>query len=337
MINNGRLPRFRRTRVLSNDLQLRTLGGARTTTVGWLTQHLDDNEVLVPGQPLDGLMLEALHRGDEAELQRLLTMWRSACARGERPAPDDLTPHPFLVRPGVPMWLPDRLDSHPGNWILTPTRELVQIDDEWRAATGVDADLATLRAMFQFAREIVMGRCAHPFGVAADVRTVTARLCEPLGLATAAQDRWSELINAEAALQHLVMEGDTAGLIAELTAQGEHVDAQRLWDTPGGLAGTAAQLQHLSAVNDSLRQQVSYERRLSRRSAGRLAKTEAALQTSRENADALRQQAKKSRAQLARLESSRALRIGRLITAPTGEVHTLRRRGARLVKRLRSR
>jgi precorrin-6B methylase 2 len=335
MINNGRLPRFRRTRVMTRDLQLRTEGGARTTTVAWLTQRLNGDDVLVPGRPLDALMLEALHHGDEPELHRLLALWHHACARDAKPAPADLTPHPFLCRPGAMMWLPDRLDSHPGNWILTPAGELVQIDDEWRAATGVDAELAALRAMFQFAREIVMGRCAHPYGATADVRTVMRKLCEPLGLATAATERWTDLIEAEAALQHLVMDGPTDTLIAELTAQSEHFEGPRLWDTPGGLAGNVAQLQHLTAVNDSLRQQVTYERRLARRSASRLAKTEAALATSRETAETLRRQAKRARTQLAKVEASRALRVGRVIAAPAGEIRALRRRGAALAKRLR--
>jgi hypothetical protein len=280
-------------------------------------------------------MLEALHDGDVAELHRLLSMWHSACAEGVRPAPADLTPHPYLTRPGAPMWQPDRLDSHPGNWILTPQGDLVQIDDEWRAATGVDAELAAMRAMFQFAREIVMGRCAHPFGPTADVRAVTVRLCEPLGLAAAAEGRWTELIEAEAALQHLVMDGPTAALVAELTAQGEHIEGQRLWDTPGGLAGSAARLEQLAAVNDSLRRQIAYERRLARRSARQLARVESTLQDSRAATSDLRRQAKQARAKLARLESSRALRVGRLITSPGGSLRALRRRGARAVQRLR--
>ncbi|HZE66042.1 MAG TPA: methyltransferase domain-containing protein [Sporichthyaceae bacterium] len=335
MINNGRLANFRRTRALTRDLRLHTLGGGRSTTVGWLTQHLDADSTLLPGQPMDTLLLDALHEGDEAELHRLLALWHSAAGRGTTSTPDDFEPHPFLTQPGVAMWPPDRLDSHPGNWILTPNGSPTQVDDEWRAATGVDGELAALRALFLFAREVVTGRSAHPYGANADVRQVMVRLCEPLGLAEVAQRRWTELMHAEAALQHIVIDHPTADLSAELDAQGDLVTGPRLWDVPGGLQGSVTRFEELSAANDVLRSQITFERRLARRAARELAKTEAALRSSRANADKLRHQAKQTKAKLARLEASRALRIGRLLASPAREVRALRRRGRRLLNRVR--
>ncbi|HEY2833423.1 MAG TPA: methyltransferase domain-containing protein [Sporichthyaceae bacterium] len=333
MINNSRLTEFRRTRALGLDDQFRTRGDAHTHTMDWLTQRLEATSSLIPGRPMDALLLDALHDGDEAELHRQLHRWYDAAAVGQSVVPDDAEPHPLLPRTGVPMWQPDRLDAHPGNWILTPDDELVAVDDEWRARTGVDAELAALRALFLFAGEVVVNRCAHPWGAGTTIRQILGRLAEPLGLAEAAEARWHELVAAEAGLQHVVGDADTAKLISMIEPRGDIATAARLWDTPGGLGAREEQLAAAVAETQSLRGQLAWERRAGRRAQRRQAQAEAALATSRAKTQRAEKRLASSRAKVAQLEASAPVRLRKALRTPARRLRVLRRRAGRLRRR----
>jgi SAM-dependent methyltransferase/glycosyltransferase involved in cell wall biosynthesis len=333
MINNSRLSTFRRTRALGRDLQLRTRGGAHTHTTDWLTQRLDALAPLIPGRPMDALLLDALHDGNEAELHRLLRRWHDAAAVGQSVVPVDAEPHPFLPRPGVPMWQPDRLDAHPGNWILTADDELVAVDDEWRARTGVDAELAALRALLLFAGEVVTSGSAHPWGAGVTSRQIFTKLADPLGLMEAAAARWDELIAAEARLQHVVTGVDIDGWIALIGSRVDTPARRWLWDTTGGLAIVETSLAEAFAQTETLRGQIVFERRAARRAQRRLAQTESTLTSTRVKMRRAEKRLASSRTKVARLEASAPVRLGKALRTPTRTLRALRRRAGRLRRR----
>ncbi|MFB9906526.1 glycosyltransferase [Allokutzneria oryzae] len=257
MVNNSRRGAYRRSRVLSPGFRLETVGGARGSANGWLRHQVVADEPLVPGRPLDAHLLDALHSGDQRELVRLLRLWREVCHAGARPLADDDVRHPFLPgRADVSVLPPDHLDIHPGNVVVQPDGSTVRIDREWSAGSGVDAELAELRALLEFCREVVTGRAAHPWQDDITLHGLLLRLCEPIGLREAAESRWDELVLAESVFQELV-----TGKSAEVTAAAIRAEADApvlppLWDAVGGLtalreraAGLESQIgEHLAAI-----------------------------------------------------------------------------------------
>ncbi|MCG8917587.1 glycosyltransferase [Actinokineospora sp. PR83] len=233
---NPRLPLWRRTRRLDGDLTLRTLRG-EGGVAGWLRQHVVAAEPLVPGRGMDALVLDALRAGDLDQARTLLVAWREHCAGGAEDLTDAHPRHPFLPgRAGVPVLPADRLDVHPGNLIVGADGVLTLVDDEWRAGAGVDAELVLLRALVEFAREIVGTAAEHPWRSARTVHEVLTGLCDLVGLTGARDRRWDELLAAEASLQEAVYGRDASGIAEELAASAHAVPPEPLWRIPGGLA-----------------------------------------------------------------------------------------------------
>ncbi|SDN27561.1 glycosyltransferase [Allokutzneria albata] len=257
MVNNSRRAAYRRSRVLSPQFQLETLGGAREAADGWLRHQVLAQEPLLPGRPLDAYLLDALHNGDQQELERLLRLWREVCRAGARPPAEDDLLHPFLPgRPGVPVLPPDHLDIHPGNILVLPDGATVRVDREWLAGSGVDAELAELRALLEFCREVVTSRAAHPWQDAITLRGLLLQLCEPIGLRAAAESRWDELVEAESVFQELVTGKAAATTADAIRSEAEALVLPPLWDAVGGLtalreraAGLETQIgEHLAAI-----------------------------------------------------------------------------------------
>lgn len=263
MVTNGRRRRFRRSRVVTPELTLRTLGGAEDAGDGWLRQHHMDTEPIVPGRPLDADLLEALHSGDEAEIGRLLRVWHAVCLRDARRLAGDDVRHPYLPGLADVSVLPaDRLDVHPGNVILRPDGQAEQVDREWRAGTGVDAELVVLRALLEFAREVVVDHAAHPWLDDNSVGGVLSRLCAFLDLEHVCRSRWPELVRAEASLQEMVT-GQPADRTAEAIAgEADRVFPAPLWDRVGGVRSL---LDHESELARAVEhQRAEFERLLHR-------------------------------------------------------------------------
>ncbi|GAA3996808.1 hypothetical protein GCM10022247_16010 [Allokutzneria multivorans] len=248
LVNNSRRETYRRARVLSPQFRLETVGGARESADSWLRHQVIAEEPLVPGRPLDAHLLDALHAGDQQELERLLRLWREVCHAGARPLAEDDLLHPFLPgRPGVPVLPPDHLDIHPGNVVVLPDGSTARVDREWLAGSGVDAELAELRALLEFCREVVTSRAAHPWQDAITLRGLLLRLCEPIGLREAAESRWDELVSAESVFQELVTGKAAATTSDAIRSEAEALVLPPLWDVLGGLTTLRERLAALEA------------------------------------------------------------------------------------------
>ncbi|MBB5806866.1 SAM-dependent methyltransferase [Saccharothrix ecbatanensis] len=232
LVNAQRLPEWRRSRRLTEDLRLAE--SHRTgSAAGWLRQEPTADEPLLSGAPLDRLLLDALAEHDLDTTRDLLDQWRACCTVDARPFADDET-HPFLPgRPDVPVLPPDCLDVHPGNVIVLPDGTPRRIDLEWRAGVGVDAELVLVRALVEFTREVLRCGAAHPWPAETSIRQLVVHLATLIGLDDAARSRWSELIDAEAALQELVSGTRATDVRAALDTDVEAPGRMRLWERGG--------------------------------------------------------------------------------------------------------
>ncbi|ACU34029.1 glycosyltransferase [Actinosynnema mirum] len=258
LVNSARLPRWRRSRVLTTALELRAVEGAGAES-DWLRQEAPAVEPLLPGRPLDSLLLEALARGDEEELRGLLGLWRSCCEEGATGLGDQPR-HPFLPgAPGVPVLAANALDVHPGNVVLLPDGSPRRIDLEWCAGEGVDAELVLVRALLEFAREVHRSGAPHPWEAELTTAELTLRLCGLVGLAGRARERWSELLAAEARLQELVSGTPSDEVLTALLGDVDRPGPARAWELPPltQLAAAAADREHLRGVADELRGDVA--------------------------------------------------------------------------------
>lgn len=240
LISGARRPVWRRTRKLTEERTLQTIHSGLGDTRSWLRQEHLVTEPLRPGRAMDTYLLDAMRTHDVAELRRLLDRWRQTCVAQARALdPADLT-HPYLPhRPDVPVLPPDHLDVHPGNLIIGPDG-ISRVDLEWHAGHGVDAELVLLRALLEFAREVVQGHSPHPWPARTTVHGVLTELCALSGLGAALDDRWPELVTAEAALQEQVT-GHPADRILAALEHDVHADhGEPLWQLAGGLRSLRA-------------------------------------------------------------------------------------------------
>ncbi|AHH93448.1 glycosyltransferase [Kutzneria albida] len=236
LVSGNRRPNWRRTRRLDADLVLRATHSPAAEPMRWLRQQAPTEEPWVPGRPVDQLLLDALHRGDRAELKRLLVAWKDICLAQASPLTAEDERHPYLPgREGVPVLPADLLDAHPGNVIVRADGEAIRVDREWRAGTGVDAELALLRALLEFSRELAASGAPHPWPADTTMRGLLRELCEPIGLTAALDRRGAELLRAEAALQELVTGVDPEQAVRSMSAELDRVPGIPLWTVQGGL------------------------------------------------------------------------------------------------------
>ncbi|HKN98888.1 MAG TPA: methyltransferase domain-containing protein, partial [Pseudonocardiaceae bacterium] len=221
--NDGRRPEWRRLRRLDDRLVLHTVRDGTGVPAHhehpWLRQEIVAAEPLTPGRPLDAHLLDALSANDFARIGELMAAWRAATLADARPLRDDDRRHPYLPgRTGVDVLPADLLDAHPGNFIVAQDGGLTRVDREWLAGDGVDAELAMLRGLLEFAREIVDNHAPHPWSPTGSARDVLAGLCAAAGLADRLPERWAELVAAEAELQAAVAGGEPADIAAAVEA-----------------------------------------------------------------------------------------------------------------------
>jgi len=241
LISGGRKREWRRVRRLDAFNTLHTVHSGPGVAGTWLRQQHLDREALRPGRAMDAHLLDAMRTGDLDELARLLDLWRRTCTEHARPLDANLPAHPYLPhRPGVDVLPADHLDMHPGNLIIGAGGEVTRVDLEWLAGAGVDAELVMLRALQEFAKDVVHDHAPHPWPNATTVRDVVAELAAPAGLADALA-RWPELIEAEAALQELVTGRPADRLATELGNDALAERDQPLWELGGGLGALRAE------------------------------------------------------------------------------------------------
>ncbi|WP_043720401.1 glycosyltransferase [Kutzneria sp. 744] len=253
LVNAGRRPEWRRTRALGRDLVL-TSNTAGSVRRDWLRQQKAATESWLPGRPLDAAMLDAMRTGELAELRRLALLWQQTVLAEARPLTADDDRHPYLPgRAGVVVLPPDHLDVHPGNLILAPDGSVGRVDREWLAGTGVDAELAQLRSLLELANDLYDTGSPHVWGHEATVRDLVRGLADLVGLVAAADERWTELVDAEGELQCLV-----AGTPAEATVRSLHERASQpprspLWAIEGGLDRIVADLDYRQALENHIK------------------------------------------------------------------------------------
>ena len=241
LISGGRRPEWRRVRRLDKARTLHTVHRGPGEPGSWLRQQHVPTEPLRPGRALDACLLDAMRTGDLAELTRLLRLWQRTCTALALPYDSGLPAHPYLPgRTDVDVLPADHLDIHPGNLIIAEDGSVTRVDLEWLAGDGVDAELVMLRALLEFAKDVLHGNSPHPWPHTT-VHGVLAELCALVGLDTALAARWDELVTAEATLQQLVS-GRQADRLRTEIANDAHADrGQPLWELPGGLSTLRAQ------------------------------------------------------------------------------------------------
>jgi SAM-dependent methyltransferase len=252
LVSGGRRPEWRRSRGLGRNLVL-TSKSEGTTKREWLRQQTVPTEPWFAGRPLDAALLDALRGGDSAELQRLITLWQQTVLAQARPLASDDERHPYLPgHEGVAVLPPDHLDVHPGNLILTASG-VERVDREWLAGTGVDAELVQLRSLLEFAHDVHDGGARHVWGAAATERDLLRGLAELVGLSAAADERWTELLDAEGELQALVTGTPAATITKALHGRVDQPGLDPLWTVDGGLDRIVADANHLKGLEQSLR------------------------------------------------------------------------------------
>ena len=252
LVSGGRRPEWRRTRGLGRDLVLTSAG--RSAKRAWLRQQTEAAEPWLSGRPLDAALLDALRGGDLVELRRLATLWQQTVLAEARPLVADDERHPYLPgREGMAVLPPDHLDVHPGNLILTPDGHVQRVDREWLAGTGVDAELVQLRSLLEFAHDIHDGDAPHVWDTTATERDLVRGLAELVGLAAVADERWAELLDAEAELQSLVTGTPTATVTEVLHNRVAQPGQEPLWAIEGGLDRLLVDRGHLDGLEQSLR------------------------------------------------------------------------------------
>ncbi|MET9226974.1 glycosyltransferase [Lentzea sp. NPDC003310] len=342
MVNNGRLPQWRRSRTLTADLDL-VMDDGRESAAGWLRQVLVERDPVLPGVALDSLLLDALADDDLPRLREQLELWRTYCTADARPVTDEDVRHPFLPgREGVAVLPPDCLDVHPGNFIVADHGTYHRIDLEWQAESGVDAELVLVRALLEFAREVHRSGAAHPWPAQSSIRRLTEELTALAGLPA---PRWDDLLPAEATLQELVSGTPADEVLTALRSELDVPGRPRLWEGPPltelhDLAASMPQLQaqatelHAQTVRLSeqlherseelellhkqsnaaaaeLRDEIGRLDDLVGNSLMELADTDARLTEQTELAQRLAQENAELRARLDQLDSSSVVHIGR--------------------------
>lgn len=262
LINSTRLPAWRRIRLLDTSSTVRTTVRGGKSEHPWLRQRAEESEPFLDGPALDAELLDRLAAHDIEQATALLGLWRSECLREARELrPDDLR-HPFLPgKSGVAVLPPDHLDIHPGNIIVNPGAGLVRIDREWEAGDGVDAELVSLRALLEFARDVVVGNAPHPWPGASEIGVLT-ELAALVDLDEALRERWPELVLAEAAFQEAVT-GTPSSVVAESIETAAHRPAgEAAWSITGGLpALRAKEADHAKLVRDLAEATTWFEQR----------------------------------------------------------------------------
>jgi hypothetical protein len=236
LISGGRRPAWRRVRRLDRDRTLHTVHAGRGETGTWLRQQHVRVEPLRPGRALDACLLDAMRAGDIDELTQLLALWRRTCTAAARPPDPSARTHPYLPsRADVPVLPADHLDIHPGNLIIGPDGSVARVDLEWLGGDGVDAELVMLRALLEFAKDVLHGNAPHPWPERTTVHGVLTELCALVGLDRVLAGRWPELVAAEAVLQSVVAGRPVDRVRTEIDNDAFLDRGTPLWEVPGGL------------------------------------------------------------------------------------------------------
>jgi SAM-dependent methyltransferase len=186
---------------------------------GWLCQDPNKDQEYILGPTCEQLALDACRRMRFPELKQVLERWRAYLASHETSRPDDQGPtHPFLAHGGDRLLPPQFVDVSLANFVAVGGR-LQYVDQEWRALGGVEAPLVMTRALWYFARDLVMSGAAHPWPDDVRIDELACNLGQLCRLTVDSQ-LLKSFRRAEAALQRLVSGVEVASFEDEYERQG---------------------------------------------------------------------------------------------------------------------
>lgn len=241
--------RWRRTKRLvagadGLHLDAESVDGPDVRAEGWLTQQTERSDPWRPGRTIEQLVLDRLAAHDVFAAAEALRRWRDHLRARESDTAHPETTHPYLGAGTERVLPPDCLDVEAANFVADGD-DIAQVDSEWRAAGGVDAELVRVRALRYLAERLVLDSGEHPWG-AATVDDVTARLGALCGVSVddAALRR---MHHAEGRFQAVVRGVDAEAVARDLAASGRSPSPARAAGLggprspgPAGPAGSSA-------------------------------------------------------------------------------------------------
>jgi SAM-dependent methyltransferase len=201
-----RLARWRRETVVSGGgdgllVESAPVVAGGGGVVDWLSQATPASRVWTRGATVEQRFLDACADGSDADVAAALQPWARHVRSLELP-PGGEAPHPFRPEGARAVLPPECLDLELGNFVHEGDG-LAHIDTEWRAAGGVDSDLAAVRALWYAASRVVAAGTPTPWPSSTTVDDLTRHLGSLAGVEVT-PGRLDEFRSAEAALQVLV-------------------------------------------------------------------------------------------------------------------------------------
>lgn len=176
-------------------------GGTERRERGWLRQRVPAEEAYVSGQTVEQVAVEACRRHDTEALARVLGDWRRHLGHLETdPEAGGRESHPFLPGSAAHELPATCLDVNLSNFVLSPAGEIHQIDAEWEAMGGVDAELAVARALWYFSLYLVVGGVEKPWAASVTVDELAINLAS-LGGQRLTEATLASMRRAEAVFQ----------------------------------------------------------------------------------------------------------------------------------------
>jgi len=208
---------------------------SQLASTSWLRLDAADRppEPWITGPNLEQLALERLRAGDQPGLTEVLRQWSDLIgllAVKQEVAKSEV--HPFLpagrrqVLPGD--HLDFGLDNLAGAGGLSAP---VFIDDEWVAVTGVDLELAAIRACWKLASVAIESGTRHRWPLETTVDDLTIEFLNLLpsigGEQVVGPDPLTRFYSAEAQLRVIALAGTAADHVAQIRAAGRRSLANR--------------------------------------------------------------------------------------------------------------
>lgn len=258
-----RMHPWQRTRVLTDDRTLVTLGDTGLRQREWLMQDPGRTRPFHGGRTFGEQALAAVRAHDLDALGAVLRKWRAVLddrAVDVDPPSSDL--HPFLLSE-TKRALPDgHLDVGLANFVESEDRVLL-IDDEWRTGHPVDLRIAEYRALWVLAHEVITLGIEHPWGDWATLDEVVGDMASLAGMFVEPDvvDAWRE---AEVQLQQLyageprkgVLEGWLNGSKRSVDLRPDRQEADELrWLRGEAVPRLTAALAERDAEVDALRRE----------------------------------------------------------------------------------
>lgn len=146
---------------------------------GWLVHRPGGHRAFVDGTDVATAATACCRAGDEAGLVALLRSWADATPSID---PGGRRPHHPFADDATTAWAPGEcLDVALAGFVVTPDG-LVRVEPDLAAGAPVDRDLVRFRALWHFARRLVVGGVRHPWPLELSVDGIALGLAERAGV-----------------------------------------------------------------------------------------------------------------------------------------------------------